>query len=335
MPRNNRHRITLRAIEMFVAVAEENSVASGAQKLGASPSAVSQQISNLEKALGVKLVDRVARPVTLTPAGYIFQRRALAIMAEATRAQSELAELELTNLPQLRLAIIEDFDSDVTPELSLWLSKNLPDCNVICHAGLSHENVAALEARREDIIVATEMARPNDGVEEHPLVREPFVLVTSPGLIQPGTEPVAQLLAAPMIRYATSQMISQRIESHLRRLRLSPDRQFEFDSNAAVMAMVARAHGWAITTPFGYFSVPASRDIVELHPLPFKGFTRTLSLYAQSGVLGRLPTRIAEHLRALVAGHLIAGIENSTPWLKGKVRVLEPSEPAATPFPED
>ena len=69
-------RITLWGIEIFVAAAEENSISAAAQRLSASPSAVSQQITNLETGMGAILLDRSKRPHQLTPAGLIFLKRA-------------------------------------------------------------------------------------------------------------------------------------------------------------------------------------------------------------------------------------------------------------------
>lgn len=326
MRKDGKQRITLRGIEIFVSVVEEGSLANAARRMNASPSAVSQQISNLETALGTKLIERTVRPLTLTPAGYVFQRRALAMFDEAARAQSELAELELTSLPQLRLSFIDDFDASITPELSYRLAEALPGCNIVCHAGQSHENVAALEARREDIVVATDMQKPADWIEQHPLLREPFVLITSRNLLTEDANHLDQLLAAPMVRYATSQIIFQQIENHLRRLRFSPQRRFEFDSNASVMAMVVKSRGWAITTPLAYVSVRRFHHALDLRQLPFKGFSRSLSLYARRGVLGALPRRVARDLRGLIAQHAIPQIEEAAPWLTGAIRLLDDAE---------
>nr|MCU0855738.1 LysR family transcriptional regulator [Paracoccaceae bacterium] len=62
-------KVTLWGIEVFAAVAEERSVSAAARRLGASVSAVSQQLSNLEQALGAVLIERQVRPFALTPAG--------------------------------------------------------------------------------------------------------------------------------------------------------------------------------------------------------------------------------------------------------------------------
>ena len=50
-------RITLWGIEVFVAIAEETSITAAARRLGASASAVSQQLTNLETALGTALLN--------------------------------------------------------------------------------------------------------------------------------------------------------------------------------------------------------------------------------------------------------------------------------------
>ncbi|MBR9766804.1 MAG: LysR family transcriptional regulator, partial [Rhodobacteraceae bacterium] len=110
-------RITLWGIEVFMAAADERSISAAARRLGASPSTVSQQLTNLESAVGATLLDRNARPVRLTKAGEIMQRRAQAILNEAAQARAELAMSDLSMLTRFRLGMIEDFEADVTPRL--------------------------------------------------------------------------------------------------------------------------------------------------------------------------------------------------------------------------
>ena len=329
MARRDQGRLTLRAVEIFVAVVEEGAFATGARRLGASTSSVSQQITNLEAALGARLIDRAARPLALTPAGYVFQRRALIILDEAARAQTELAELELTTLPELRLAVIEDFDAEVTPELVMRLSEVLPGCNIIAHAGPSHENLAALDSREVDMVVAADIEAPPDWVEQYPIVRDPYVLVTAKGLLAEGGDMVAQLMTAPMVRFASSQIMGRQIETHLRRLRLAPTRRFEFESNHSVMAAVAQTRGWTIATPLGYLRAPRFHAELDVRPLPFKSFARTLSLHARCNVLGALPGRAAKILHASITACCVEPALREMPWLAGQFRVLSDDQPKA------
>ncbi|MEO1774056.1 MAG: LysR family transcriptional regulator [Pseudomonadota bacterium] len=324
-------RLTLRAIEVFVAVVEEGSLASAAQRLGASPSSVFQQLTNLETALGARLIDRAARPFALTPAGAVFLKRALTILDEATGAMSELAEMALASLPRLRLAIVEDFDADVTPGLVAGLSHAMPDCAISVQSGPSHQNLAALETRAVDMVVVAEgEAALPDWIEAHPILREPYVLVTARGLAA-GDDPLAALGTAPLVRYAPSLMMGQQIDAHLQRLRLSPARAFAFDSNHAVLATVAAVQGWAIATPLGFLSAPRLHDGLDLHPLPFAAFGRSLSLFARKGVMGALPGQVAARLREEIARRVLPAAAAAAPWLAGEVRI-EGEVPGVTPL---
>ena len=67
--------VTLRGLEVFEALAATGSVARASETTGLSQPAVSQQMRNLEAALGVDLVDHGKRPMQLTPAGRSFLAR--------------------------------------------------------------------------------------------------------------------------------------------------------------------------------------------------------------------------------------------------------------------
>lgn len=64
--------MTLQALKCFAAVAKTSSYASAARQLYISQPAVTHQIQQLERELGVRLLDRTKRLVRLTPAGAVF-----------------------------------------------------------------------------------------------------------------------------------------------------------------------------------------------------------------------------------------------------------------------
>ena len=156
-------RITLWGIEVFIATADEGSISSAARRLEASPSAVSQQLSNLETALGVTLLDRASRPVSLTPSGEMFRKRAQLILDEATQARVELAMPDMSALTRFRLGMIEDFDADVTPRLLSDMSGALTGCQFLLETGASHRLFDLLDSRALDVIVAADMGATADG----------------------------------------------------------------------------------------------------------------------------------------------------------------------------
>ena len=171
-------KITLWQVEIFVAAAEEPSITAAARRLSASPSAVSQQLSNLEAALGVRLLTRTERPMPLTQAGELFLHRAQTILHEAAMATSELAAKDLSARMRLRLGVIEDFDADVTPSLLSGLAERMPKAQFLLETGASHRLLDQLEARALDMAVSTEPVDLPPSLEVHPLMDDPFMVVT-------------------------------------------------------------------------------------------------------------------------------------------------------------
>ena len=66
----------LNSLRDFLAVAERGSLRAAARQLGVAQPAITRNIQELEKELGVVLFERQARGVTLSPMGEVFLRRA-------------------------------------------------------------------------------------------------------------------------------------------------------------------------------------------------------------------------------------------------------------------
>jgi DNA-binding transcriptional LysR family regulator len=306
-------RVTLWGIEVFVAAAEEGSISAAARRLGVSPSAVSQQLSGLETALGAVLLDRSGRPMPVTPAGAMFRRHAQTILNAASEARAELAMADLAGMTTLRLGMIEDFDSDVTPQLLSLLARELKSCRFLLETGASHRLLDQLETRALDIVVAADAEAEGDWREVHPLMSEPFVAVTPPG---------ARLEDLPLILYTARHLMGRQIAAHLARHGVKPAHRFELDSYPAILAMVAGGEGWTILTPLALHQARAFRDRVEVRPLPFAPLQRTLSLSARVGILKEIPAQITQRLKPLITQDVIAPALADWPWLAPALRVL-------------
>lgn len=310
-------RVTLWGIEVFVAAAEEGAISSAARRLGVSPSAVSQQLSGLEAALGAVLLDRSARPLRTTPAGAMFRRHAQTMLNAAAEAQAELGRADLSSLTTLRLGMIEDFDADVTPRLLQALSKELRGCRFLLETGASHRLLDQLEARALDIVVAADadpvLAEDSDWREAHPLMAEPFVAMTAKG---------ASVGDLPLILYSARHLMGRRIASHLAQLGIRPAHRFELDSYHAILAMVVAGAGWTILTPLALHHAARFRTEIDMHPLPFAPLERKLSLSARAGVLHEMPGQIADRMRGLLADQVIGPAIAAWPMLQGRLRLL-------------
>ncbi|MEP9373627.1 LysR substrate-binding domain-containing protein [Mesorhizobium sp. KR1-2] len=80
----------LRAIQAFESVARLGTVSAAADELGVTPGAVSQQLRNVETAIGLRLVERKGRRVALTQLGKQYQRGIANTFEELKKAQAAL-----------------------------------------------------------------------------------------------------------------------------------------------------------------------------------------------------------------------------------------------------
>lgn len=81
----------LHLITVYIAVAEEQSFAAGARRLGMSPPAVTRAVTALEERLGVRLLERTTRHVRVTEAGRRYLDDARRIVAELDEADEAAA----------------------------------------------------------------------------------------------------------------------------------------------------------------------------------------------------------------------------------------------------
>ncbi|WP_170345127.1 MULTISPECIES: LysR family transcriptional regulator [Ruegeria] len=310
--------LTLRGLEVFEALARTGSVAQAAEITGLSQPSVSQQLRNLEKALGTELVDHGRRPMRLTQAGRSFLARAEAVLAELQMAQSELSVMDLGHLTTLSIGLIDDFDNDLTPRLATLLADSLTRSNFKLITLSSLDLFEALAEQRLHMAVTAHSGEVLEGVVEYPLVRDPFILVAPQG--SGGVEAVQNSL--PYLRYAREQLISRQIEAHMARGALEFEERFEIGSHMALMAMVARGLGWAITTPLGFMRAARFHEGLEAHPAPFGDFSRSISLLARTGWSDQVPQEVAGMTRRLMQNQIVDPALATLPWLSGSLRVI-------------
>lgn len=97
----------VRALAIFAKIAEGRSFRAAARSLGLSPSVVSQQLSALEERLGVALVYRSTRTLSLTPDGEALLKSAQTIVSEAEKGLAQLSNKAPEPIGTLKLAAPE------------------------------------------------------------------------------------------------------------------------------------------------------------------------------------------------------------------------------------
>lgn len=112
----------LRRFAFLAAVVEAGSMSAAARALGTSPSAISQQLRQLEREGGITLLHRSTRRLALTEAGERVHAECAALLAAARRARAQLAVSRDAPTGELRLSATVGFARHVAPALGALLS---------------------------------------------------------------------------------------------------------------------------------------------------------------------------------------------------------------------
>jgi DNA-binding transcriptional LysR family regulator len=314
--------LSLKWLDTFRRVAQSGSIQRVASQTGQSISTVSHQVKSLEDHLGVTLIDHGRRPMVLTAQGILYLRYAEEALDLLDKAQGEVTGMSATTLRALRFAMIEDFESDIGPEVTRMLASTLPGCRFTHYTRNSHEIHALLRNQALDLGVATQPLSPVQTVEEHVLLRDPFVLAVPSAALWSGEDYVTGQTGLPFLRYNHTQIMGQLIEAQLTRLRLKLETAFELDSTSSIMALIAQGHGWAVTTPTNFARSKRFQNRVTLLPFPRKEFARTISVFVAEPKAQDIARSVLTALRSLLASHTIGPTIDTYPWLADGFRLL-------------
>jgi DNA-binding transcriptional LysR family regulator len=116
----------LRQMRYFAAVAERGSFTRAAEELHVAQQAVSQQVKALEQLLGVTLLERSSRRVTLTPEGAVFLADCRRLLAGADRAARRVQAAARGEAGTLRLVYTLVSAFETAPVLLARLDKDYP-----------------------------------------------------------------------------------------------------------------------------------------------------------------------------------------------------------------
>lgn len=109
---------------VFAAVVQHGSMSAAARMLGMSPSAVSQQVRQLERDGGVTLLHRSTRQLALTDTGERYYQQCAAMAQAAEQARAELSAARDEPSGELRIAATVGFARHIAPALGAWLASH-------------------------------------------------------------------------------------------------------------------------------------------------------------------------------------------------------------------
>lgn len=260
-------------LEAFVAVVDFKGFGNAGEKLGMAKSMVSRRVSDLERRLGVQLMQRTTRRQALTEAGHEFYQRATQLLADIMDAEQSVSREQGAVSGRIRLALPLGFGVN-------QLAKPISDF-LAGHPGVRIEvdlNDRTLDLIEENIDLAIRVGVLEDSsLIARKLATVHFAVCASPAYLREHGEPrhPDELVDHEVLVY--SNVGAARQWSYLRAgKQVSPRVKYRLSANNGEFLAAVASSGQALVSGprallQNYIDSGALRPILLDHPLPEAG----------------------------------------------------------------
>ncbi|MGW1680316.1 transcriptional regulator CynR [Saccharopolyspora sp. NPDC002376] len=255
--------VELRHLRYLLAVAEQANFTRAAEELHISQPTLSQQIKQLEKALGAQLFDRTGRSVRLTDAGATYVDHARQALRDLAAGQRAVLDVQDLTRGHLRLA--------VTPTFTAYLVGPLIGAFRAAYPRISLDVREMTQDRIESALLADELdlgvAFRGDhlpGIDSAPVLTESLSLVVGrrhPLARRRNPLPVADVAVQPLALLSTNFATRVHIDTYFAEHRAQV--QVAVDANSATaLVEIVRRTDLATVLPDA-----VTREHPDLHPI--------------------------------------------------------------------
>lgn len=155
----------LRRLAMLLEIHERGTLAAAAKALHLTSSAVSQQLSTLEKEVGAPLLRKVGRHVELTTEALILAESTRNVLSELDAARTRISLLEGIPAGQVRLAIFQSAAQALLPGALDYLAEDAPQVEL--HAVQINPETGLILTRSREFDMVISESYPHRFIPEH------------------------------------------------------------------------------------------------------------------------------------------------------------------------
>lgn len=261
--------LDVRRLRVLVEVARTGSLSAAAQGMGLTPSAVSQQISAFEREVGVPLVERGPRGVTLTEPGSVLVREGRAAFGRLDAAERELRDLAGVRGGRLRIGWFATAGGTLVSQAVAAFHKAYPKVELDLFEGDPPESLGLLRARELELALVyrfgTEPELADDLAYE-PLTDDPLHIGLPAGhrLATRRRVRLRDLAGEAWIQGVRGGPTVEVLPAACRAAGFTPRVALRTDDRVVVEGLVAAGAGVAL---FPSMTLPTVRSDVVLRPL--------------------------------------------------------------------
>ncbi len=244
----------LRHLRYFVAVCEALNFTKAAQRLRIAQPALSRQTQDLEDEIGVDLLKRSPRGVTLTAEGKLFFEEARDLLQRADDSVKKVRALARGEYGELHIGYSPTPTIEILPPALAAFQKAVPGVHVSLHDMSSDEMVDGL--RRGSIQLAITPLTISERVPDldfEAIKAYPFCVALPPGhpLTRMKSIPLEKAAAEPLVTLDQKQYPGAHsfLKQLFAPLGIKPRIAVECDSGSSVVAAIEAGRGIGITLP--------------------------------------------------------------------------------------
>ncbi|GAA0415434.1 LysR family transcriptional regulator [Acrocarpospora corrugata] len=257
-----------RRLRILHEVARRGGVMKAAEALHLTPSAISQQLAQLEREVGIALIDRSQRRITVTPAGRVLSAYGERIEEQLAEARHELNRFTERPAGPVTIAAFPTVIRHLLVPALARLAGSHPLITPVIHELYGQPALQELRLGGVDLL-ATErdMNQPAPALpsmSRHRLYDDEYRIVAPPGL-DPPTE-VADLADLPWVAGVPHQACGQALDRLAQFHGFTPRRVHVISEFPPALDLVAAGHGVAIVPALALLDVPEGHVMItDIH----------------------------------------------------------------------
>jgi DNA-binding transcriptional LysR family regulator len=222
-------------LRLFHDIVDLGNVSRAAARHGITQSAASQQLREIERRLGIRLLDRSTRPVSLTPAGKLYHQMCRDMLRRLDEFQAEVQALEGAVEGAVPVASIYSVGLGEMSRLQEEFSRRYPRATLQVDYMHPDKVYTTVAEGRADIGLVSYPRRTRD-LEVRPWKKEEMVLAAAPAHPLASRRRVrpADLKGVDFVTFDEHLPIRRDIDRYLRAQRVEVNRKMTFDNIASI-----------------------------------------------------------------------------------------------------
>jgi DNA-binding transcriptional LysR family regulator len=268
----------LRHLRYFLAVAEALSFTKAAAQLGVAQPALSRRVQDLEDEIGVDLLKRSPRGVTLTAEGKLFLEKTRQLLKLADESVEQVRALARGKYGDLHIGYSPSPTVEILPPALAAFQKSFPHVNVLLHDASQRELTEGLQNGTLELAIMVPPAGDQTaGIQFEVLRTYPLCVAMT------AVHPFARMKSILLERLAAEPLVVLRRKDYpeadryldrlLASIRAKPRIAVECDSASSLITEVEAGRGIALATPV--FKLVTGKRLLYR---PLTGTTEVLSV---------------------------------------------------------